>query len=282
MQFISVLNEPYPAPERTNREFIYNLAIGAFVSIFLVVFQPFGIGTFEIPNKYWFLTGFGAVTFIVTQTTQFLAPQIYPVWFQEKRWTVGRQVMFTFGTILLIALANAVYTYLIFPRLYFWGILPTFLIYTFTIGFFPVVFSVVLKYSSNLKRYSGPAELFIPEHESSEPALLHLHSENGKDILAVESRKLLFMESEDNYVTAFYLQDGNIEKHLLRSTLSRLETLLPNPPFVRCHRSYIVNSWSIFQVTGNAQGYKLHFEGFEETVPVARKYGKLVKTKVKT
>jgi hypothetical protein len=277
MQVVFLFNEPYPAPERTNKELLNNLGIGAFVSIFLVVFQPFGIGGFEIPNKYWFLSGFGVVTFLVTQTTQFLLPRIFPIWFQEKHWTVGRQVLFTFGTILLISLANAAYTWLIFPRLHFWGILPTFLIYTFSIGFFPVLFSVILKYSANLKRFSRPAALQIPEHEKTTPTLLQLNSENGKDILVVESNSLVFLESEDNYVTATYLKDGKTERHLLRSTLSRLETMLPNPPFVRCHRSFVANSWLIVKVTGNAQGYKLHFVELSETVPVARKYGQLVK-----
>jgi DNA-binding LytR/AlgR family response regulator len=83
---------------------------------------------------------------------------------------------------------------------------------------------------------------------------------------------LLFIESSDNYCTVVYLENGQLVKPLLRSSLSRLESQIDMPHIVRCHRSYVVNLDRVERVTGNAQGYKLHLMGGQLQVPVARRY----------
>ena len=71
------------------------------------------------------------------------------------------------------------------------------------------------------------------------------------------------------------MQENQLQKALLRSSLSHLETQLPGP-VVRCHRSYLVNLHQVGQVTGNAQGYRLHLHGGQAVVPVARRYAETV------
>lgn len=276
MNLQAIINAPYPALERGTRQSLVNLGVGLFVALFLIVFQPFGLQNTNMPNKNWFLSGFGLVTFLVVQFSEQVVPLLLPAWFKEKSWTVGKQVAFTLGTISLIAFANSAYTCCIFPMMRFWGIMPAFMVYTFTIGLFPVLFSVFYKYSRNLKRYSQPVHLQQDDASDFTSLAIELSSENGKDILQITAEQLLFLESEDNYVTAFYINEGRLRKHLMRSTLTRFETMLPQPPFTRCHRSFIVNMGIVNRVSGNAQGYKLHFEGLSEYVPVARKYGKII------
>jgi len=276
MTLFKLLKEPYPYKEPNGKRIAFNLGLGCFVALFLIFFQPFGLSQNIMPNKNWFLAGFGVVTFLVTVLTEFLFPALAPKWFKERNWTLGRQILTTLTAIQFIAISNAAYTSWVFPTLNFGGILPLFMVYTFSIGFFPVVFTIVIEYKVGMQRYSGLVtirnqELKIPNQK------IVLTSENGKDELTLDYSKLLYLEAEDNYVSAYFKEGDKIGKKLFRSTLNRFEELLPNPPFARCHRSFLVNYNLVSNVTGNAQGYLFHFEDMNCSVPVARKFGTLAK-----
>lgn len=69
---------------------------------------------------------------------------------------------------------------------------------------------------------------------------------------------------------------------MLRSTLRRMEDALASwPQFFRCHRTYLVNLDKVAHVSGNAQGYRLHLEGLDDTIPVSRNLNDIVDAKFK-
>ena len=84
------------------------------------------------------------------------------------------------------------------------------------------------------------------------------------------------MESADNYAIIYLIENGAQRKEMLRSSLTRLLSQINDTEVVRCHRSYIVNLSQVQEVSGNAQGYKLHLENCDALVPVARKYSEIV------
>jgi DNA-binding LytR/AlgR family response regulator len=58
---------------------------------------------------------------------------------------------------------------------------------------------------------------------------------------------------------------------MFRSTLKKMEGQLQAYPFFyRCHRAYIVNMNKVVHISGNAQGFKLHLAGLDDTIPVSR------------
>ena len=58
---------------------------------------------------------------------------------------------------------------------------------------------------------------------------------------------------------------------MIRSTLRKAESVtLSDPRFYKCHRAYIINLDKISHVEGNAQGYRVRFDGYEDFVPVSR------------
>jgi hypothetical protein len=81
---------------------------------------------------------------------------------------------------------------------------------------------------------------------------------------------LLFAEAEDNYSRLFWIEDGEVQRRLLRLTLKNLEGQLPSGRVARVHRSYLVNLERIDALRGNASGYKLYFSSPGVEVPVAR------------
>ena len=101
-----------------------------------------------------------------------------------------------------------------------------------------------------------------------------LKSANERETLEVDPENILLIESVGNYVEVTYQKEKEkVETTLLRSTLRRIERQLKGFPFLfKCHRGFIVNVNRIQRANGNAQGYKLHFEGVDKEIPVSRGY----------
>jgi DNA-binding LytR/AlgR family response regulator len=153
------------------------------------------------------------------------------------------------------------------------------------IGIFPATFGVMLNYIYQLKKYN---QNIIVQHSQAivnqsvtNNDSIKLIAENEKDSIEILTENLFYIESSDNYSTVFFEKSGTppeakLQKELLRSSLTRLESQISHENIVRCHRSYIVNLDKVEKVTGNAQGYKLHLKSPELLVPVARKYSEIV------
>ncbi len=84
---------------------------------------------------------------------------------------------------------------------------------------------------------------------------------DGNKKIYLPSEEIYYLESNGNYVN-YYTKAGTI---LERVNLSHVEKTLPEY-FIRCHRSFIVNSNHITQVTGNTICLK------DLTVPVGRTF----------
>ena len=62
-----------------------------------------------------------------------------------------------------------------------------------------------------------------------------------------------------------------IENELIRATLKNVEKNVSNP-FLRIHRSYLVNLNHVYKISGNSQGMQLFIKSTEESLPVSRSY----------
>ena len=290
-----LLNQPLPVDDSSVRQLRKAALIGLFVGLFLLIFQPFGLSNWETNSKAIKILGFGLIAFVITSVNFVLLPIAAPRFFDEKYWTVGRQIILVMVNILLIALANRLYLVWLLDSEYIssisWGGM---ILFTFLISFFPVVGLVLLGYITQLKKYSHAAAA-IPIHAQgtdnapfaemlaapSTSKTVTLLADNEKDTVTALADDLLYIESSDNYCTIVHLKNGQTLKPLLRSSLSRLEKQIDNPHIVRCHRSYIVNINRVERVTGNAQGYKLHLCSGQFVVPVARQYNETIVAELK-
>ncbi len=303
---IKLLSQPYPTDESTRRQFTKATVIGGFIGLFLLIFQPFGLDDWQTPDKTAKILGFGLVTFGVTLADSLLLPLLFPRYFSDRHWTVGREIVRTTLLIFVIAVGNRLYLDQISG---YSSTLPGWVRMigmTFVIGIFPTVGAVFVIYLIQLRKFSRGAARFPDFFASSavkgaylrervsvvrtvntSGLTLILVADNEKDVLSLRPDALLFIESSDNYCTVVYLKSNptstdRTAKLLLRSSLSRLEAQVTGSPssdatarhphIVRCHRSYIVNLDRVERVTGNAQGYKLHLLGGQFQVPVARRF----------
>ncbi|TAE22500.1 MAG: LytTR family transcriptional regulator [Cytophagales bacterium] len=293
----SILRQPYAVLEPPRAQVRSAVLIGVFVALFLLIFQPFNLNLWQTDHKEIKLIGFGLVTFLITTLTYVVWPALFPNFFVERRWTVGRSVGFVLFNVLCIAVGNFLYLGYLLQLPFGWDNLFWTLSFTLTVGVFPVGGTILYGYVRKLRQYEqGASQMQVTHNErvdkdEEEPTLitnsdptqpLTLVADNEKDTISLPPANLLYIESSDNYCTIYHLQNGKLHKPLLRSSLGRLEAqLVDHPRLVRCHRSFVVNLDRVERVTGNAQGYKLHLLDGQLEVPVARRYNETLVTGLK-
>ncbi|MCB0376761.1 MAG: LytTR family transcriptional regulator, partial [Sinomicrobium sp.] len=111
---------------------------------------------------------------------------------------------------------------------------------------------------------------FNSQDKHLQSARVSLCDEQGKPAMELEPERLLFVAAADNYIELHITENEKVRRELIRNTLSAVESVLEPAGFLRCHRSYLVNPDLVVRVSGNAQGYRLHFAETELSVPVAR------------
>ncbi|MGR3811076.1 LytR/AlgR family response regulator transcription factor [Jiulongibacter sp. NS-SX5] len=276
MKLKKLIQQPYPfvdndrsAPEILLRSFL----VGMFIAAFLLIFQPFGISKWKTvaPDWYLYTMGFGVVTFVCLLIVRFGVIKLFPKFFNEKDWTIGREIFLNIGFLIFIAFGNFLYEVACITKdwknhQFLWNLLTV-----IAIGIFPIVFDVLSTYYRALKKYR-PLELFESEVAPQTTEII-LTAENGTDQLKFNSDELLYIESADNYSKIVLTTKDPV---LLRGSLSRMTSQILQDHIKRCHRSFVVNFDKVKKVTGNAQGYKLELKDSLEVIPVARKYSDLV------
>jgi DNA-binding LytR/AlgR family response regulator len=88
--------------------------------------------------------------------------------------------------------------------------------------------------------------------------------------LQIKVDSLLYVEAMGNYVNIVYECNG-IKKVTIRETINNIERRVRlSQNIYRPHRSYLINLLCIDNVTGDAQGLKIHFKDMDTAIPVSR------------
>jgi hypothetical protein len=266
--------------------------VGVFIALFLIIFEPFGISNWQTNYKTIKLIGFGSVSFICPLIFKGFCMLFFSnSWLDD--WKVWKEILMITSMMLLIALGNLFFSFLI--GISNFGLLEfiTVTVCTFLVGLFPIVFSVAFKYHKFLTLNKRDAELM--EQEIIKRDLVKdqtisfvannkfiLLAENNKDTFELKAESLLYIESINNYCELVVYENNTIKKQLIRSTLKRIESQIVDPSLVRCHRAFIVNLQLVSHIEGNAQGYRISLKGSEKIIPVSRQYGKTILHQLKS
>jgi hypothetical protein len=108
----------------------------------------------------------------------------------------------------------------------------------------------------------------------SEPKeMLPFKDEKGVMRISVKTPDLLYLQASDNYVTIFYIHQQKQAKYMLRTSLKQIESELAYSPFIRCHRSYMVNFEKVKIIRREKDGLKLELEAPDLVeIPVSKTY----------
>ncbi|WP_439130833.1 LytR/AlgR family response regulator transcription factor [Polaribacter sp.] len=276
-------NTPYYFNPSLSFKFKTSVIFGFSVFIFLYVFKPFSLSLF---GNYFlqYTAAIGIFTFLGSFFMLSIPPLIFPDFFNEDKWTIGKNTLYLFLATFLIGylLWYASNLYKDGKELPVVG-LPLFLTYTFLVGTIPIFFSVYLN-ERNLRRNRvkkiEEIKLFRTKKEIEYKKALKnditIYSDNKKEKLHFNINDLVYATSQGNYVS-FFLKDEkkHLKEKILRVTLSKIDKELePYSKIIRCHKSYIINTIFVNDISGNARGYLLKSDIISFDIPVSRSFSK--------
>ena len=227
---------------------------------------------------------------------------LFPGYFNEEKWNIGREILLTLIIITTIASLN------VLAGSIFWAVKISVLnwlrmiFYTAVIGIAPATTSILLNQARLLKKYRGEvnqineqlqpvsalepiitikADIEKTEVITDAPGKFLIEAENPKDNLTIAPTKFLAATSADNYVKIYYAENHKLKTVMLRTTLKKVEdNVIAFPDIFRCHRTAIVNIAAVENLSGTAQGYRLHLTNLTETLPVSRNLNQVIKEKL--
>ena len=273
----ALFDKPFPYYESSSRRVKSALFSGFLVFIFLFIFRPFSLYRFDNLFALQITAGYGIVTCIMVLLNVFMLTKLFPKYFRESGWSVGREILFIMWIIFTIGLANAIYSGFVFTDTLSFEYVAMFQVFTILVAILPVSINVMVMQSLLNHRNSKSAEE-ISKHmhhkkrlESAPDAMITLKSDNKNEELQIPAKSLLYITSADNYISVTYLEQGKEAHKLLRSTLKNAkEDLRTYTAFYRCHRAWIVNLDRVISVSGNSQGYRLVLDSSDTVIPVSR------------
>ena len=273
---ISFLHQPFPYPDNFRRRLLMAAGISVFVFFLFVVFKPFGMNNIA-ENHILIAAGYGAVTFIIAFLTNIIVPKILPGVFNERKWTVLREIIYIQFLIFLVATGNLLFTGWLGYHMMGWEELMRFELIAWAVSAILVISLIITKQlflaRRNLKSAKNISDNLYHKERlmSKNGVMVTIVAENSKDNFLVEARSIHYVAAADGYVEVFYYKNNIVEKKMLRNSLRNVQgNLKTYSQFYRCHRAYIVNLEKVVKVTGNAQGYRLILENVQDQIPVSR------------
>ena len=271
---------PFTIPYRENgsfkSKFIAILIFGLFIFLFLYFFKPFGISLLKPLSQLFLSFGFGLITFFILFVYNFL---IEPVVIRNK-WSLGKNILWDILVTSSIGLANFFYVHIVFPQEFSYKYLLFFIWTALLVGSIPVTIKYFITF--NRKYKIALKEAAIPDEIISWEAEVIIREGNQKNEFKFNPRDIVYLCSNDNYVTIVTMKGDVQNKITIRGTLKSAESeLRKNSRFLRCHKCYIVNLDFVDRVTGHNQNMKIRLFPSGSEIPVSRSKADLVKKRIK-
>lgn len=257
--------QPYRETGTRKSKFFTILFFGLFIFLFLYLFKPFGVGTVKPLWQLFTTIGFGAITAFVLVVFKFL---IEPV-VVGKNWTLGKNIIWCIVIASSIGAANYLFICIIFKL----DFSVKYLLYSvwtaILVGSIPVTIIHIMVYNRMYKNALKEAD--IPEEKIFWEEEVIITAGNDKNDLRINPKSIIYLCSNDNYVTITLLKGNVINKVTIRGTLKSAEyELRKNTRFIRCHKRYIVNLDYADKIAGHSQNMKIKLLHADELIPVSR------------
>jgi hypothetical protein len=245
-----------------------------FICFFIIVFKPFGFINIYIPLLYYYAIAFGISSFFSLAFVSFLLPFIFPKYFLKSTWNIGRQICFMLVFFTMFTLTNwAIYAN--FNIRHITGFSPIFIIgISLSLGITPSLLYILIierQYLKTLQLAEGKNRLFENVDLDGD---IQFYSSKKNLKYFYKSTQISCIKGCGNYFIVYFESNGIFQQQIIRNTLKSAEDQLAANQFVRCHKSYIVNSNSIEFVKGNFNNLKLRTTGLNFDIPVSRTLSK--------
>jgi hypothetical protein len=273
---INPFNQPYKEGYASGKKFVSILLFGMFIFLFLYLFKPFGLSQLKPVQQLLLTLGFGLVTSSVLIIFKYLLEPVVT----RKNWTLGKSLLWVLFIASSIGVANYFYITIIFHQLFVFKYLILSIWTAILVGSIPVTISYIIAYNriykSALKEASIQPDKVLWEDE------IIIRAGNPKNCFRINPVNVVYLCSNDNYVTVVTIKEGVVSKAHLRGTLKAAESeLKKNVSFIRCHKCFIVNSVYADHITGNIQNLKIRLTIPGLEIPVSRLKASYVSSRLK-
>ncbi len=263
------LIKPFNIEPFTSNKVQLSISHGIFIFVFLNLFKPFKL---DLLNEYFL--GYS----IIMGIQSFLTPFLIFVFIERlnfKKWTYSYIIVLAFFSILIYSIvlwySSGIYKDLKGLKKLNFGLFYryTSIISIFSILLFFVLNDKIIKLKNKLQNKK------IEKINESKKERVTIYSENKKENILIDVNKLIYTSITGNYASFFINTEKGIKELILRNTLSNICNQISDyPNFIRCHKSYIINSKFINGISGNARGYFIESKKISKKIPVSRSYSK--------
>ncbi|MCL2167951.1 MAG: LytTR family transcriptional regulator [Lentimicrobiaceae bacterium] len=130
---------------------------------------------------------------------------------------------------------------------------------------------------SKKKKKAIKGEKYITRKKKKEVStkndLIVFNDEKGMICFSIKIDSLYYIESDTNYITIFYANQGKIDKFLVRSSLKMVLEKNKDENLVRCHHSYIVNFKKVNLYKKDKEGGVIELSDYAlPSIPVSKSY----------
>jgi len=244
--------------------------------LIMLYFQPFGINFLASAKDGYFVLAIGLVSAAIFFFNTLILPGLFPKLFKSANWTVRKELIWNLGMFVVLVIGFTM-TALVFKVA---GLQTLPFVRSGALALLPLILFNLLNYNNSLKSTvvqvidSGRHWLADERkglHSNNNEQQVRIESENGKEVFEGKLKDIVLIQSASNYIEIFHKEGNNMNKLLLRQTLSNAENLLANfPDIKKCHRCCLVNIHQITKLSGSSPNYNLEAEGLDFRIPLAR------------
>jgi hypothetical protein len=257
--------KPYTVTETTKEKIVFILVFGLFIFLFLFLFKPFGMAQIKPEIEFFVSLGFGVVTIFMLFIFKFLIEPIVI----KQRWTLGRSILWGFVIASSIGVANYFYASIIFPNTFQFKYILLAIWTAILVGIIPASVGYIVSFN-RMYRTALKEAAISPDEVLWESEII-IRAGNPKNEYKVNPKSIVYLCSNDNYITIVTIKGDNLTRTHLRGTLKAVESeLKKNSSFFRCHKCFIVNAEYVDRITGNVQNMKIKLKQQGLEIPVSR------------
>jgi hypothetical protein len=263
---------PFPFLDSLKYRLLHVFIILVFSVLFLIVFEPFNIKAW-LKYPEWLkdlgLLSLGLTFSFIIAFSQLLIRTVVKV----KKFKVYHLLVWLTAEILLLTVILTI----IFAD-YTNGFMKEFFI---TLRFASV--GLVLPYSFSililmLIQQNNSQEHSLSKSPPEKSDLIHIKDERQQVKFSIQKSSVLYLESSDNYVTIFYLQEDHVKKEMVRNSMKKMEKQLQSSGLIRCHRSFIVNMENVHWFKKEGRNYLFKMKHGDTIIPVSRAFIPAIKS----
>lgn len=267
----AMLSKESPVLNRSEK-FYFVLLAGFFVFLFLLFFQPFGVNNYntqETITLEFFLVML-LMWMVVSLLLAFNEFLIFPLVIKQPTrekmlgWIIWSMLWLGTGVFLFYNYLGAWHDFRLSSYFEFLGNIVA-------LSLFPLG-GVFLYLKIRELRKALVMDHDYTHRAAADEFMLVFRAENQKDHFTLPLKLLLFIESDDNYVSIHHLQDARVTKTLFRKSLKSIQEEALHPSLLRCHRSYLINLTHLQQIRGNRNKLKVFLNHLKDPIPVSRQY----------